>query len=71
MYLVIRHKSPLAFSYIQSRFENKIQLNDLITTNIKSLSFVDNYVGDIRFIKYIIVLQYLQYLTPLKKLNIS
>jgi hypothetical protein len=55
MYLVIHHETPLPFSYLQGRFDNNIQLNILITTAIKYLSIGDNYVGDIQFIKYIIV----------------
>jgi hypothetical protein len=51
MYLVICHKTALLFSYLQSRFENNIQLNVLIITNIKYLSVTDNYVGNIQFIK--------------------
>jgi hypothetical protein len=43
----IRNKTPLPFLYLQGRFENNIQLNVLITTDIKYLSFADNYVRDI------------------------
>jgi hypothetical protein len=64
MYLVIRHKTPLPFSYLQGRFENNIQLN------IKYLSFADNYVGDIRFIKNVIVLHISAIPYATNKLNI-
>jgi hypothetical protein len=70
MYLVIRHKTPLPFSYLQGRIENNIQLNVLITTDIKYLSFADNYVGDIRFIKYVIVLHISAIPHAANKLNI-
>jgi hypothetical protein len=48
--------TPLPFWYLGGRFENLIQMKVLITTNIQYLSFTDNYVGDIQFIIYIIVL---------------
>jgi hypothetical protein len=47
MYLVIGQETPWPFSYLQYRFEPNIQLNILITTNIKYLSFADNYGCDI------------------------
>jgi hypothetical protein len=56
MYLVICHMTPLPFLYLEARFKNYILLNVLITTVIKYLLFADNYVGDIQFIKDVIVL---------------
>jgi hypothetical protein len=70
MYSVIHHNTPLSLSYPPGRFENNIQLNVLITNDIKYLSFIDNYVGDIRLIKYIIVLHITAIPDAANKLNI-
>jgi hypothetical protein len=56
MYLVMCHETSLQFSYPQVRFENNNQLIVLITTDIKYLSYADNYLGEIQFLKYVIVL---------------